>query len=246
LLAHEEERSATVEALLEGRVTDSGTLWEAADVLRIARTGPYVVVAAELSHLGRPALPDVENALRVVDVHSAWRLTPDLQVGIVCIPKPEHFDKLVAVLERLTELRVGVSPQFDELAGTGVGLRLARIAVNGSLRGTTPITVFDDAPLAIAAVAAPDIMQRVAHHILGALDSLAAEEESVLSATFERWLDLGGSVNATAGAMFCHPNTVRSRLRRIEARTGRSLANPRELTELCLAFEVRRRKPPQL
>jgi DNA-binding PucR family transcriptional regulator len=34
---------------------------------------------------------------------------------------------------------------------------------------------------------------------------------------------------------------VRHRLRRIEKRTDRSLSRPRDLAELCLAFEVYRR-----
>jgi DNA-binding PucR family transcriptional regulator len=33
---------------------------------------------------------------------------------------------------------------------------------------------------------------------------------------------------------------VRYRLRRIEQRTGRSLMRPRDVAELCLAFEVER------
>ena len=41
--------------------------------------------------------------------------------------------------------------------------------------------------------------------------------------------------------LFCHPNTVRYRLHRIEQRTGRSLSRPRDVAELCLAFEVHRR-----
>jgi DNA-binding PucR family transcriptional regulator len=40
--------------------------------------------------------------------------------------------------------------------------------------------------------------------------------------------------------LFCHPNTVRYRLHRIVERTGRSLSRPRDLAELCLAFEVHR------
>jgi isopentenyl diphosphate isomerase/L-lactate dehydrogenase-like FMN-dependent dehydrogenase len=49
------------------------------------------------------------------------------------------------------------------------------------------------------------------------------------------------SLNAAAEALVCHPNTVRYRLRRIEQRTGRSLSRPRDVAELCLAFEVHRR-----
>ena len=61
--------------------------------------------------------------------------------------------------------------------------------------------------------------------------------------TFEAWLDAGGSANDTAAKIYCHPNTVRHRLRRIEELTGRSLSRPRDLAELCLAFEVDRQLP---
>ena len=37
-----------------------------------------------------------------------------------------------------------------------------------------------------------------------------------------------------------HPNTVRHRLRRISAATGRSLTAPRDVAELCLALEAAR------
>src|ERR1700691_6013044 len=46
-----------------------------------------------------------------------------------------------------------------------------------------------------------------------------------------------------AVATYCHPNTVRHRLRRIKARTGRSLAIPDQLAELRLAFEIRQTGP---
>jgi DNA-binding PucR family transcriptional regulator len=36
-----------------------------------------------------------------------------------------------------------------------------------------------------------------------------------------------------------YTNTVRHRLHRIEAQTGRSLGVPNQLAELCLAFEIR-------
>ena len=50
-----------------------------------------------------------------------------------------------------------------------------------------------------------------------------------------------GSVDDAAYALSCHPNTVRYRLRRIEKVTDRSLRVPRDLAELCLAFEIRER-----
>jgi DNA-binding PucR family transcriptional regulator len=51
-------------------------------------------------------------------------------------------------------------------------------------------------------------------------------------------VDNDGSIPNTAAQLYCHPNTVRYRLHRIEQRTGRSLSVPRELAELCLAFEI--------
>ena len=59
--------------------------------------------------------------------------------------------------------------------------------------------------------------------------------------TFQVWEETDASVAASAELLSCHPNTVRYRLRRIEKRTGRSLSRPRDIAELCLAFEVQRR-----
>ena len=83
LLEREEERSALVEALLYHRISDSQSLWEAADLLRLPTSGPYVIVAAELPAIGKLALPTIENKLSIHDIRSAWRLLPDIQVGIV-------------------------------------------------------------------------------------------------------------------------------------------------------------------
>ena len=88
VLNREHERSALVGALLEGRITETRTLWETAEILRITRRGPYVVVAAEVPELGRQAISDAENRLRAEDISSAWRLLPDLQVGIVVLRTP--------------------------------------------------------------------------------------------------------------------------------------------------------------
>ena len=60
ILEQEEERSALVEALLSRRITDTQSLWEAANLLRLPTTGPYVVVAAELPTIGKLGLPAIE------------------------------------------------------------------------------------------------------------------------------------------------------------------------------------------
>ncbi len=246
LLEREEERSALVEALLSGRMTGRQSLWEAADLLRLPTRGPYVVVAAELPAIGRLGLPAIENKLSARDIRSAWRLSPDLQVGIVALkgPRASHpLDTLVEVLGQVATARVGISPPFRDLADTGDALRLARAAVNGKQSGGSLVSVFDDTPLAVAAVSAPEAMGKIRSLLLRRLDELPAEERAVLLETFQAWLDAGGSANDAAATMFCHPNTVRHRLRRIEELTSRSLSRPRDLAELCLAFEAERRLP---
>ncbi len=243
VLVHEQERSALVDALLDGRITDSTTLWEIAESLRINPHGSHVVVAADVPDIGHEALPTIENTLRARDIASAWRLLPSVQVGIVCLRQPDQIDRLVAALERVAAGRVGISPPYGSLDRTAHALRFARIAMNGALPKRISVVVFDANSLAVAAVSNPDVMQRVAGTVLGGLDVLAADDKAILLNTLEAWLGCGGSANDTADRIYCHPNTVRHRLRRIEERTGRSLSDPRQLTELCLALETERRLP---
>lgn len=246
ILEREEERSALVEALLSRRITDRHSLWEAADLLRLPTSGPYAVVAAELPAIGKLGLPTIENKLSVRDIRSAWRLLPDLQVGIVHLrdsPARATLETLVEVLRHAATARVGISPPFHELSETSDALRFARLALTGKPSADSLVALFDDTPLAVAAVSAPEAMAKIKLSVLGQLNALPAEERSILLETFRAWLDVGGSANDTAAKIFCHPNTVRHRLHRIEELTGRSLSRPLDLAELCLAFEVERRLP---
>ena len=86
----------SVESLLDGRVVDDWALGEVANQLRLPSSGPFVVVAAEVSSMGSTALPGIESKLRSLDAYSAWRLLPDLHVGIVHIYSEPHLDKVSA------------------------------------------------------------------------------------------------------------------------------------------------------
>jgi hypothetical protein len=246
ILEREEERSALVEALLSHRITDTHSLWEAADLLRLPTSGPYVVVAAELPAIGKLGLPTIENKLSARDIRSAWRLLPDLQVGVVHLRGPAPTDTLgvlVEVLRHAATAKVGISPPFQDLAETSDALRFARLAIGGKPLHDSLVAVFDDTPLAVAAVSAPEVMAKIRSSILGRLNKLPDEERGILLDTFQAWVQAGGSANETAALVFCHPNTVRHRLHRIEELTDRSLSRPKDLAELCLAFEVERRLP---
>jgi sugar diacid utilization regulator len=220
---------------------DRWSSWEAASGLRLPASGPYVVMAAEIPAAGSEALPDIESKLRSRDVYSAWQLEPDLQVGIVHVKSERHLDEVVALVSRLATTRVGVSARFDDLRDTPQALHFAKVMLRGRPDEASPVAVFDGSILATAAVSAPEVMVKLIGNALDGFDDLPDAEREMLFETFRVWQDNDASVRSAAEVLICHPNTVRHRLRRIEKCTGRSLSRPKDVVELCLAFEVRRR-----
>jgi DNA-binding PucR family transcriptional regulator len=94
---------------------------------------------------------------------------------------------------------------------------------------------FPDSPLDMLVASAPDTALGVARSVLGDLVDLAGEDRDQLLDTLQAWLDARGSAKAAGAALFCHPNTIRYRLRRIESLTGRDLTNPADLAEVVAA-----------
>src|SRR5258708_5018327 len=243
VLDDEAERAALTEALLDGRTITDYSVWEVAQLLRLPLSGPYVVIAAECPTLGKQTLPGISAQLRAVDIFSAWRLLPDIQVGIAQIPSSRTRDAMLELIERQAIERVGVSPQFHELTNTAQALRYARVALNARSSKNGGVTVFDNSVLAVAPVSAPEVTKKPATVILGQIDDPPSEEKNVLLETLKARRDNKGSVTNAAAQLHVHPNTVRHRLHRMEQHTGRSLAVPNELAEICLAFEVRENIP---
>jgi sugar diacid utilization regulator len=241
LLAEASGRSNLVDALLDGRAFDDWSLREVACRLRLPINGPFVVVAAHVPTMDVEPLPEIESKLRSLDIFSAWRLLPDLQVGIVHVASDRKLDKVIALVSRMTTVRVGVSAAFKDLRATPRALHLARVMMRGPTDSTSSVAVFDGSILATAAVSAPEVMIQTAGAALGGFGDLSDEDRETLFETFRVWQDNDASVRGAAEVLICHPNTVRHRLRRIEKHTGRSLSRPRDVAELCLAFEVHRR-----
>jgi GAF domain-containing protein len=241
LLGETSQRPFLIDSLLEGRVLDRWSLGEAASYLRLPANGPFVVIAAEVPAVGMEALPEIESKLRCLDVYSAWRRLPDAQVGIVHVNSDHHFEKVLGLVSRMAAGRVGVSARFDDLRDTPQALHFAKVSLRGRADRTSHVAVFDGSILATAAVSAPEVMVKSVGTALDGFSELPDEERRILFDTFRVWQENDASVNAAAERLICHPNTVRHRLRRIEKHTGRSLSRPRDLAELCLAFEVHRR-----
>jgi hypothetical protein len=237
----EAQRANLIDALLHGRIIDEYSLWDAADCLQLPTVGPYVVIAAEVDPVGGEGLSQIESKLRSLDMFSAWWLLPDLHVGIVHIKNDKHLGDALALISRIATARVGVSARFDDLRDTAQALRFARVSLRGSLEPGLMVSLFDGSILASAAVSAPDVLVKLVEPTIECFAGLPDQEREVLFETFQAWVDNDGSMRAVGELLFCHPNTVRYRLHRIEQRTGRSLSKPRDVAELCLAFEVHRR-----
>ena len=243
VLRQDQERSALVEALLEGRIADMATVWEAADLLGLPYQGVFVVVAAEIPAVARHTLPGVECRLHVRGIGSAWQLLPDLQVGIVSLRSQRNTLALVEILRSGAVARVGVSPVYTRLERTSEALHLARIALASSPAGDPTVNLFDDAPLSILVVSSPTTSYRITNTILGPLLDIDPDERDMLLNTLAAFFAFQGSAIEAGKHLYCHPNTVRHRLRRIERQTGRSLQDPRSSAELFVALEALRSLP---
>ncbi|MEV0175916.1 helix-turn-helix domain-containing protein [Streptomyces sp. NPDC050803] len=232
-------RSALVEALFTGVIADR-TLWEASRELGLPDRGPYLVAAAAADAPGEEPLAGTEAALRQAQVHFAWRLLPDQQIGLAAVPTKAVESACLRILRR-AGARVGISPCFHSLRDTPQALRFARLALAG-LPGTGPgVARFDDNPLAMVVAAAPAEAAHLVEVVLRPLLDLPAAERARLLETVEHWYDAAGSAPDAARTLFVHPNTVRYRLRRVEELTGRSLSDPRATADIRAALLAVRR-----
>jgi hypothetical protein len=241
LLAEASRCSDLFDSLLEGRVLDHWSLREVASQLRLPINGPFVVVAAHIPTVGDEPLREIESKLRSLDIFSAWRRLPDLQVGIVHVESDGKRDMVIGLLSRMTTARVGVSAAFKDLRDAPQPLHVARVMLRGPTDSTSSVAVFDGSVLSTAAVSAPEAMVKTVAVALEGFGALPDKEREMLFETFRAWRDNDAAVRGAAEVLICHQNTVRHRLRRLEQLTGRSLSRPRDVAELCLAFEVYRR-----
>jgi hypothetical protein len=240
LRARERERSALVELILTGGMA-KGTLWEVASTLRLPLDGTFLVIAAETAP-GHDPMPRAESALAVLDIRSVWRLDAELSLGVLSLPDRSRNGAALDVLGRHATGRVGASPVFAELHQASWALELARLAL-GRKAGTSGVAQFRDSPIDLLVAAAPQAALEAARTVLGSLLDLPEDELEPLLDTFEVWLRANGSATVAGAELYCHPNTVRYRLRRIEAGSGRSLASPGEVAELVTAVRAWRELP---
>jgi hypothetical protein len=243
LLAGARERSALVEAVFSGGIPDRDTLWEAAKLLRLPWEGVFVVVAVEAPGLAQEGLPDAEAFLAGRGIGSAWQLHPDIQLGVVSLRRDDAVARLLELLRRRVRARSGVSPIYRSLGDTPRAVHHARLVLASLPAGAPAVAQFEETPLRVLAAAAPEAAGSLVRVVLGPVLDLPAQDRSTLLDTLRAWFDAGGSAVETGRRIYCHPNTVRYRLRRLQEHTGRSLDDPRAVAELLAALDALRLLP---
>src|SRR6476659_4742252 len=198
LMAEASQRSSLVDALLEGRTFDEWSLRQVAGCLRLPINGPVVVIAAQFPSGGDEPLPEIESKLRSLDIFSAWRRLPDLQVGIVHVASERKLGTVVALVSRMTTVRVGVSAAFKDLRDTPRALHVARVMLRGPTDSASSVAVFDGSILATAAVSAPEVMVQAVGAVLDGFGDLPDADREILFETFRVWRDNDASMRAAA------------------------------------------------
>jgi hypothetical protein len=127
-------------------------------------------------------------------------------------------------------------------------LATAPISARAALAGLTVAAAWPAAPRPVSAEALlPERAlggDRDARDALVTLYTSIEATDPTLTQTLTAFVECGGSLEATARALFVHPNTVRYRLRRVTDVTGFAASDPRDRWALSLALSFGRLDGP--
>ena len=136
---------------------------------------------------------------------------------------------------------VVLGPAVPDLATAPISARaaVAGLAVAAAWPAA-PRPVSADALLPERALGGDDDAREALVNLYRAIDAT----DSTLTQTLAAFVECGGSLEATARALFVHPNTVRYRLRRVSDVTGLVASDPRDRWALSLALSFGRLYAP--
>jgi sugar diacid utilization regulator len=205
---------------------------------------PHRVVAVE----GRPG--DIDAFARAVgraaaDTGAGSLLAPRTRDVIVLADAEVPWERFrAAVVAELHggRCRIGVGGRCLDPADLPRSCREASVALwlQKVVRGREQVTLFEQLGVYQVLGTAKDTaaMERFARQWLGALLDYDAIHGSQLVRTLSEYLDLGGSYDASAGALSVHRSTLKYRLKRIRDVSGHDLAVPDTQFNLQLATRV--------
>ncbi|MGW7411153.1 PucR family transcriptional regulator [Streptomyces sp. NPDC054863] len=238
LVATDRRRSALVAALTDGPLAGSDTIWEVARMLSFPYQGKFLVVVAETLKVGDSPLPGLEAGLRALDVRSAWRAQPGHEMGVLSCPRRLPVGRLLEAVRAATTGRAGISPAYEQLDQTSRALRYAQVALESLPTGSPAVRQLDDTPLTDLVMNNLETTRRAVYRVLGGVLSLPEEDRTTLLKTAQAWLQANGSAAEAGRALYCHQNTVRYRMHRLEEFLRGPLDNPKIVAELTMALDA--------
>jgi hypothetical protein len=243
LVMADRRRSGLVAALLGGPLSIERSPWEVAKLLGMPFQGNFLVLVADVSEDGAALVPSLESRLKRVDVTSAWRAQPDTEIGVLSLGRRRAASDIVALLADLPTTRVGVSPSYGRLDETARAARFAQVAVDTMPAGSRGVRQLDDVPLTDLLVQDRDTTRRFVLRVLGNVLRLPDDDRSTLLATAEAWVAARGSATEAGRVLYCHENTVRHRIHRLEEHLAVAFDDPRNLSDLTTALQAIRTFP---
>ncbi|MFI6152906.1 PucR family transcriptional regulator [Kitasatospora sp. NPDC051170] len=238
LVETDRRRSALVAALVDGPPPGDDTAWEIAHMLDFPYRGTFIVVTAEAATTGTPPLPGLDARLRALDAGSAWRAQPGHEMGVLSCPARRAVPQVLDAVRAAATGRVGISPAYDSLDQTPRALRYAQVALESLPAGSAGVRQLDDTPLTELVMTNLETTRRAVNRILGGVLSLPESDRTTLLATARAWLDAHGSAAEASRALYCHQNTVRYRMHRLEEYLRGPLDDPKVVAELAMAVDA--------
>jgi purine catabolism regulator len=196
-------------------------------------TGPLRVVVVRT--VGQERAEDLA-ALLTASVHRAVA-RPRASAVDLLVP---DSDELVPALERAAPGRpIGISA-LGRLGQLNVGARQAdSLAQVSAHLGRAVQAEEGGATQLLLQLGPPEVLASYSDAVLAPLDRVDARERGELLHTLEEWLRANGAWEAAAASLSVHRNTVRNRMARVAALTGRSLEDADQRMELWLALQAR-------
>lgn len=245
-------REEMVSQLIHSEIDD--LFMERAERLNIDLTAMRVPVIIEIipNHFEEDRLADVKrqvssllkNVLPAVDLIASISSTQFVVLKKVS-KKVGGWDKtftkqqlsqLYNHLKRLEgiSIRISVGTPFSDVSDVEASFDRARktLLVGKELQEQAAIYFYDDYLIAV-------LFSEVCHLDGGITDPYEAmvqhDKKGELEATFEAFVELDGELNEVADRLFIHRNTLRYRLGRIEALTGKDPRKIKDLLDLYIS-----------
>lgn len=231
----EEAISAALLGRLLRRPPDTTAVARAVDILALPRDGRYAVL-----RFRDPLRVDTTALSERAGATMLPAESPSPGTVLVALLDESGVEGVIAAVSAAHPGRAGViSPAITGLAKLPRANELAECALRQA--HSEPALVPAERQMystLIRACYEPAIA--AAGSALEPVIALAEAERERLLDALGAWLDCHGNTDRAARRLFCHPNTIRNRLRHVERLTDCSLTRPGDLVALTLAFESHR------